>query len=37
MKITVTSDKAHYDDFKTKFELASKELTVLFRKRSLFE
>ena len=29
MKITVTSDKAHYDDFKTKFELASKELTVL--------
>lgn len=29
MKITVTSDKAHYDEFKSKFEVASKELTVL--------
>lgn len=34
MKITVTSDKAHYDEFKSKFEVASKELTVLLENQS---
>ena len=34
MKITVTSDKAHYDEFKSKFEVASKELTVLLENES---
>ncbi|GFI21206.1 hypothetical protein [Lactobacillus johnsonii] len=34
MKITVTSDKARYDEFKSKFEVASKELTVLLENES---